>query len=148
MRQSHFDKVGSMQLTPLIAVHLTAAIIGIAIGPVALWARLGMQQRPKLHRAFGYAWVTVMLIAATSAIFIRDYRIPNIGGFTPIHILIPVTYIGILVGMWSIAKGNIKAHRRSMQRTYLGACVVAGIFTLLPSRYLGGLLFHNLLGIT
>ncbi|HYF41758.1 MAG TPA: DUF2306 domain-containing protein, partial [Ramlibacter sp.] len=50
-----------MQLTPLIAIHLSAALGAIATGPVALWARKGRVQRPRLHRAFGYAWVTLML---------------------------------------------------------------------------------------
>jgi hypothetical protein len=28
-----------MQLTPLIAVHMTAAIAAVVLGPVSLWAR-------------------------------------------------------------------------------------------------------------
>ena len=43
-----------MQLTPLIAVHMTAAIGAIVLGPFALWARMGSMQRPWLHRAAGY----------------------------------------------------------------------------------------------
>jgi uncharacterized membrane protein len=39
-----------MQLTPLIAVHMTAAIGAVVIGPFALWARMGSTQRPWLHR--------------------------------------------------------------------------------------------------
>lgn len=72
-----------MQLNPLIAVHMTAALTAIAIGPVALWARKGTTQRPKLHRAFGYGWVTMMLVAAVSAIFIRDYGLPSFALDTP-----------------------------------------------------------------
>lgn len=33
-----------MQLTPLIAVHMTAAIGAVVIGPFALWARMGSIQ--------------------------------------------------------------------------------------------------------
>jgi uncharacterized membrane protein len=80
-----------MQLTPLIAVHMTAALGALVTGPVALWARRGRLQRPRLHRAFGYAWVTLMLATALSAIFIRDRSLPNLAGYTPIHLLIPVT---------------------------------------------------------
>ena len=43
------------QLTPLIAVHATAAILAMLTGPVAIWARKGQPLRPRLHRAFGYA---------------------------------------------------------------------------------------------
>ena len=70
----------TMQLTPLIAVHMTAALGAVALGPVALWARKGATQRPKLHLAFGYAWVTLMVLAAVSAIFIRDFGLPNLAG--------------------------------------------------------------------
>ena len=133
-----------MQLTPLIAIHMTAALLAVATGPVALWARKGATQRPRLHRAFGYAWVTLMVVTAVSAMFIRDWTLPNLAGFTPIHLLIPVTLAGLFGAFWYLAKGNIAGHRKTMQRLYFGACIVAGGFTLLPGRYLGGLLWGQL----
>jgi len=126
---------------------MSAAILAVAIGPVALWARKGATQRPRLHRAFGYAWVTLMLLAAVSAIFIRDYRLPNIAGFTPIHLLIPVTLGTLFAAFWFLLRGNINGHRKSMQRLYIGACLVAGAFTLLPGRYLGQLVWDQWLGL-
>ena len=75
-----------MQMSPIIAVHLTAAVGALALGPVVLWARRGRTQRPRLHRALGYAWVTLMVMTAVSAIFIRDFRLPNLSGFTLIHL--------------------------------------------------------------
>lgn len=136
-----------MQMSPVIAVHLTAALGALAIGPVAIWARRGAIQRPRLHRAFGYAWVTLMLITATSAIFIRDYSLPNIAGYTPIHLLVPVAYTGLFLAFWHLARGNITGHRLSMVWTYIGACIVAGVFTLLPGRYLGQLVWGQWLGL-
>jgi uncharacterized membrane protein len=133
-----------MQLTPIIAVHMTAAILAVATGPVALWARKGRLQRPRLHRAFGYAWVTLMLVTAVSAIFIRDFGLPNLGGYTPIHLLIPVTLVALFGAFWFLARGNIAGHRKTMQRLYIGACLVAGLFTLLPGRYLGHMLWGQL----
>ena len=88
-----------------------------------------------------------MLVAATSAIFIRDFRLPNINGYTPIHILIPVVYGMLALAFWFLARGNITGHRKTMQRLYLGACGVAGAFTLLPGRYLGNLVFGQWLGL-
>lgn len=136
-----------MQLTPTVAIHMTAALGAIAVGPVALWARKGAVQRPKLHRAFGYAWVTLMIITAISALFIRDYRAPNIAGYTWIHILVPVSLFGIFGGFVHLARKNYDGHRRTMQGVYFGACIVAGGFTLLPSRYLGQLVWHTWLGL-
>ena len=133
-----------MDMSPIIAVHLSAVGSATVLGPVALWARRAREQRPRLHRAFGYAWVTLMLAAAISALFIRDFKLPNIQGYTPIHLLIPVV-IGLLVlAFWFLARGNIRGHRLTMQGLYIGACLVAGAFTLLPSRYLGKLLWGGL----
>ena len=128
-----------MQLTPLIAVHMTAALAAVAIGPVALWARKGDTQRPRLHRAAGYAWVTLMLMTAISAIFISGNAMGHPGRFSLIHLLIPVTLGMLVLAFWFLFKGNIAGHRRTMQNLYIGACVVAGGFTLLPGRYLGDL---------
>jgi uncharacterized membrane protein len=136
-----------VQLTPIVAVHLTCVSVATAIGPVALWARLGATQRPRLHRAFGYAWVTLMIVAAISAIFIRDASLPNIAGYTPIHLLIPFVLFNFYAAFRALAQGRIAAHRRFMVGTYIGACIVAGLFTLIPGRYLGNLLWHNLLGL-
>jgi len=130
-----------MDMTPAIAVHLTAALGALATGPVALWARRGRAQRPRLHRAFGYAWVTLMLVAAFSALFIRDHQLPNVAGYTPIHLLVPVTLASLAGAFWRLARGDIRGHRLLMQNLYVGACIVAGVLTLLPGRYLGRLLW-------
>lgn len=135
-----------MQLTPVITIHMTAALGALVIGPIALWARKGATQRPQLHRAFGYAWVILMLIAATSALFIRDYSLPNLGGYTPIHLLVPVTFLGLFSAFRFLAKKNIAGHRKTMQNLYFQACLGAGVFTLLPSRYLGQLVWGQWLG--
>ncbi|MGV3494920.1 MAG: DUF2306 domain-containing protein [Ramlibacter sp.] len=133
-----------MELSPVIAVHLTAAVLATVTGPVALWARRGRAQHPKLHRAFGYAWVTLMLVTALSAVFIRDFHLPNIAGFTPIHLLVPTTLLALFGAFWKLAHGNIAGHRKVMQALYFSACIVAGGFTLLPQRYLGQLVWGSL----
>lgn len=119
-----------MQMSPLIAVHMSAAIGAVVPGPVALWARRGRILRPRLHRAFGYAWVTLMLATAISAIFIRDYGLPDIAGYTPIHLLVPVTLVSLFAAFRHLARDNVEGHRKTMQGLYLGACIVAGGFVL------------------
>ena len=133
-----------MQMTPVIAVHMTAALLAVATGPVALWARRGRAQHPRLHRAFGYAWVTLMVITAVSAIFISSSGLPHIAGLGPIHVLIPVTLGMLVLAFWYLAKGNITGHRKVMQVLYFTACIVAGAFTLLPQRTLGQALWGAL----
>jgi uncharacterized membrane protein len=142
-----------MPMSPVIAIHLSAALSALALGPVVLWARRGHQarhaatQRPRLHRAAGYAWVTLMLITAVSAIFIRDFKLPNLAGYTPIHILVPVTLGSLLMAFRALLRGDIAKHRGWMVRLYLSACIGAGSFTLLPNRYLGQLVWGQWLGL-
>ncbi|NNU42311.1 DUF2306 domain-containing protein [Ramlibacter montanisoli] len=133
-----------MQMTPVIAVHMTAALLAVATGPVALWARRGRAQHPRLHRAFGYAWVTLMLVTAVSALFIRDFSLPNIAGYTPIHLLVPVVFASLFGAFWMLARRNVAGHRKVMQALYFTACIAAGAFTLLPQRYLGQALWGAL----
>jgi uncharacterized membrane protein len=133
-----------MELTPLIAVHMSAALGAVATGPVALWARRRTRQHPRIHRAFGYAWVTLMLVTALSALFIRDRQLPNVAGFTPIHLLVPLTIAALVFAFRQLARGNVAAHAATMRSLYFFACIVAGAFTLLPDRYLGGLVWEAL----
>ena len=126
-----------MQLTPVIAIHLAAALAATAIGPLALWARKGRTQRPRLHRAAGYAWVTLMVATAVSALFITGGGGPRWGSFGLIHLLIPLTLGMLVVSFVFLARRNVAGHRKTMQYIYVGACVVAGGFTLLPDRLLG-----------
>jgi uncharacterized membrane protein len=135
-----------MPLTPLIAIHMSAALAALVTGPVALWARRGREQRPRLHRAFGYVWVALMIVTAVSALFILDTRLPNIAGFTPIHLLIPVTLVSLVLAFRALAQRRVTTHRRIMQRLY-GASAVAGLFTLLPDRFLGHLVLVEALGL-
>jgi len=133
-----------MQMSPVIAVHMSAALGALATGPVALWARQGARPRPMLHRAFGYAWVTLMIVAAVTALFIRDRTLPNVAGFTPIHLLVPVTLAALVRAFRHLARRDIAGHRRTMQLLYFAACIGTGAFTLLPQRYLGHLVWGAL----
>jgi uncharacterized membrane protein len=132
-----------MQMTPIISVHMTASLIALVIGPIAIWARLGQTKRPWIHRAFGYGWVSMMILSAVTSAFIRDYRLPNIFGYTPIHLLIPFTAFWLVYGFRALAMKEIVKHRRAMIGLYLGACIGAGVFTLLPSRYLGEIIWSQ-----
>ena len=133
-----------MPLTPLIAFHMSCAIGATAIGPVALWARRSGAARPVLHRIAGYAFVLLMVCTALSALFIRDFKRLNLAGFTLVHLLIPLTLVGLFGAFWHLAHKRIDQHRRIMRKLYFGACVAAGLFTLVPGRLLGDLLWKQL----
>ena len=124
-------------LSPAVAIHLTADVLANALGPVGTWARRSQAQRPRLHRAAGYAWVTLMVLAALSALFISGSRGPRLAGFGPIHLLVPFALGMIVLSFRYLLQGNLSGHRRTMQGVYIGGCVVAGSFKLLPQRLLG-----------
>jgi uncharacterized membrane protein len=58
--------------------------------------------------------------------------------------MVPLTFAGLGRSFWHLYHGNIAGHRQIMRSVYIGACVVAGLFTLLPGRYLGDLLWQQL----
>ena len=129
-------------LSPAIIVHLFLALSALLLGPVALSVRKGT----RLHRAAGYGWVTLMFGTAISSLFIRNFERVNVDGYTPIHLLVLLVFLGIGYALWNLARGNIKRHQRLMWVVYVGGCIIAGSFTLMPHRYLGQLVWHQTLG--
>lgn len=136
-----------MPIEPATAIHMSAALLATAVGPVALWARRQGAARPRLHRGTGYAWVTLMVLTALSAIFIRNSPLALLGGFSLIHLLIPFTLGMLVVAFRFLFDGNITGHRKTMRNLYVGACLVAGLFTLSPHRLLGQLVWGQWLGL-
>ena len=114
-------------------LHLVAALAALLLGLTILTRRKGTFS----HRTLGWAWVTLMAAAALSSVFIRDYRIPNIAGYTPIHLLTLTVAVLLPLAIWWIRRGNVSGHRRMMTGLYIGGCVVAGLFALAPARLLG-----------
>jgi uncharacterized membrane protein len=129
-----------LEQQPLIFVHLLSALGALAVGAVVLARRKGTAS----HRAIGWIWVLLMGSAAVTSGFIRDVGMLNLAGFTPVHLL--TLTVGVLLPRAVIAarRGRIATHRNSMRGIYIGGCIVAGLFTLLPSRFLGSLLWTRL----
>jgi uncharacterized membrane protein len=127
--------------TPIIAAHAAAAAIALPVGALALLARRGTRLHralgPRLHKTLGHAWVLLMLATALTSVFIRDFALPNIAGYTPIHLFTVFTLVMVPLAVWLALRGRFALHRRIMISTYIGAGVVAGLFTLLPERLIG-----------
>ena len=132
-----------VETRPLIALHLTTALLALLVGIVVMLRRKGNFN----HKVAGWAWVGLMAVTAVASVFIRDYGMPNIAGYTPIHLFTIAVAINVPLGIVSIRRRRVEAHRKFMTRTFYGACVIAGIFTLLPGRYLGDLLWKQTLGL-
>ena len=132
-----------LQSHPLVFFHLVTALAALLLGSVILLRGKGNGS----HRALGWSWVALMGSTTLATAFIRDYQMPNIAGFTPIHAFTVLAAVLLPRGIWHIRHGNIQAHRKTMGGLYLGACLLAGLFTLLPGRFLGNLLWKQALGV-
>lgn len=117
--------------TPVILVHLVAAVAAVVTGGLALASKKGSA----MHRLLGRSWV--MLMAATA---LSSFGIRSDGGFSAIHILSVVVLVSLSASVYAAVRGRIGAHRRSMLGTYAGL-LIAAAFTLLPGRLLGDLLW-------
>jgi uncharacterized membrane protein len=129
--------LGLMQRHPLIFFHLLTAFGALLLGLFMLLRRKGTRS----HRLLGWTWVALMGSTALASAFIRDYRLPNVFGYTPIHLFTLTVAVMLPLAIRHVRRGRIGAHRKTMTGLYVGACVIAGVFTLLPGRFLGSLLW-------
>jgi uncharacterized membrane protein len=128
---------------PLVFFHLVTAFAALIVGGVLLWRRKGTAQ----HKVLGWVWVLLMGSTTVAIGFIRDYEGMNLAGFTPIHAFTVLVAVQLPRGIGLVRRGKLEGHRKTMRGLYIGACVIAGIFTLLPGRFLGGLLWQQWLGV-
>lgn len=119
---------------PAILLHLASTTTALALGIVMLVRRKGTVS----HRRLGWAWVVLMIIAAGSSFFITGI---NKGSFSPIHGLSVFTLLMLPWAIYAIRRGKVQRHRWTMIGIFGGGLVVAGIFAMLPSRLLGGMMF-------
>jgi uncharacterized membrane protein len=129
---------------PFVFIHLLGALLALGIGAYLLARRPRGDGR---HRLWGWAWALAMGTAALSSAFIRDFRMPNVAGFTPIHLFTLFVLIQLPLAVWAARTHRIELHRKTMRGLFAGGCVLAGVFTLLPGRMLGQLLWHQWLGM-
>lgn len=130
--------------SPVVLAHIAAALLALVLGSTILLRRKGTLS----HKTMGWIWAGLMSSVAFSAIPLRTYHgIPNIDGFTPIHLFILLVLFNVPRAVWAIYHGDVITHGKAMRGLYFGALIGAGVFTLLPNRLLGHLLWHNLLGL-
>ncbi len=129
---------------PLVFFHLLTAAGALLIGIVLMSGRKGTLN----HRVLGWTWVALMASTAGASAFLRDDQGFNVAGFTPIHAFTVLVAVMLPRGILYIRRRNVTGHRKTMRGLFTGACVIAGLFTLLPGRFLGNLLWTQWLGVT
>lgn len=112
---------------PVLQIHIAAASLALMIGAVLLAGVKGN----RLHRTLGWTWAVAMGTVAVSSIFIRDI---NHGAFSWIHLFTGWTIIILPMGLYAARTHNIAAHRGRMTGLFVGALLIAGMFTFFPGR--------------
>jgi uncharacterized membrane protein len=136
-----------MNLTPLLQAPLVVKIHVATVIPaffIGTWLIFLSRKGTTLHRAGGTVYFALMVATSITAIFVRSLS-PDAPffGFSPIHLLIPLTLYGLYGVLRGALSGNIAMHRRAVFGTYFGALIIAGGFTLLPGRIMHSVFFGS-----
>jgi uncharacterized membrane protein len=122
---------------PAIQLHAFTAMAAFALGAVQLSAPKGTLP----HRTAGWIWVALMVVVAVSSFFIHDLRIWD--AWSPIHLLSVFTLAMLPLAVMHARRHRVDRHRRAMIAIFVGALVIAGVFTLAPGRIMHAVVFGN-----
>ena len=126
-----------LNASPTIQIHAFAAMAAFALGVVQLGAPKGTFG----HRTVGFIWVALMLLVCISAFFIHELRIW--GPWSPIHLLAIFTLAMLPLAVLHARRHRVGRHRNAMIAIFVGALVVAGLFTLMPGRIMHAVVFGH-----
>lgn len=111
-----------------IQLHTYGALAATAVGALQFVAPKGRRG----HRLVGWGWAGLMVMVALSSFWIHE--INQWAGLSLIHLLSVLVLVTVPMAVWAARTGRLTIHRKAMVQIYLGALVVAGLFTLLPGR--------------
>ncbi len=115
-----------------IIIHVAAVLPTIPLGGWLLLARKGTP----MHKKLGKVWLVLMLITATTAIFIQTS-----GSFSPIHLFVPLTFHAAWKVVATARRGDIQAHKRHLVFTYMTALLIPGVVAFaVPGRLMNVML--------
>ena len=124
-----------LEAAPAIPLHAFAATAAFVLGLVQFAAPKGTLP----HRTIGWIWVLLMAVVAASSFWIHQIRL--VGPFSPIHLLSIFTLVMLPLAVWRAHTHRVADHRRIMIMTFIGALVIAGLFTLVPGRIMHRVIF-------
>ena len=123
-----------MSLKPLleadliIQLHAFAAMAAFVLGLF----QFAMPKGTTRHRISGWIWVGLMTIVSATAFGIHELRLW--GPWSPIHLLAIFTLVMLPVAVLHARRHAVAPHRWTMAGIFVGALVVAGLFTFVPGR--------------
>ena len=120
-----------------IIIHVATVLPAIPLGGYLLLAPKGT----KWHKQLGKLWVSLMVVTALSAIFIRWGGGLNFG-FSFIHLFVPMTLWASYKLVRAARQGDMKTHKNEILSLYLGALMIPGIVSMAwPGRLMNVWLF-------
>ena len=117
-----------LDASPVIQVHALAAMSALGLGIMQLAAPKGTLP----HRTIGWTWVALMALLAVSSFWIHTIRL--FGPFSPIHLLSIFTLVMLPIAVLRAHRHQVPQHRKAMIGLFVGALLVAGLFTFVPGR--------------
>jgi len=130
-----------MSLAPLlnasfaIQLHAFAAMAAVLLGLLQFTRRKGTFS----HRTIGWIWALLMLAIAISSFWISEIKLW--GPWSPIHLLSIFVLFNVPFAVWLAHRHNVSGHRRWMTGIFVGALMIAGIFTFVPGRIMHAVIF-------
>jgi uncharacterized membrane protein len=124
-----------LDAAPVVQVHAFVAMAAFVLGVMQLAAPKGTIP----HRTIGWIWVVLMVTIAAGSFWIHEIRL--IGPFSPIHLLSIFTLVMLPLAVMHARRHRVDRHRNAMTGIFIGALVVAGLFTLLPGRIMHAVTF-------
>jgi uncharacterized membrane protein len=126
-----------LNAAPEIQLHAFAALAAFALGALQLAAPKGTLP----HRTIGWTWVVLMVIVAATSFWIHELRVW--GPWSPIHLLGVFTLVTLPLAVVHARQHRVELHRNAMIAIFVGALVIAGLFTLMPGRVMHAVAFGN-----
>ena len=123
-----------------VQFHVATVVPAAILGAVLLARRKGTPA----HRLFGKIWLVLMVATSFSTFFIHDLK--TVGDFSPIHLLSVYVIVGSVLAIRAARRRDIAQHRGHVAGMYFGGIVVAGLFTLVPHRVMGAMIFDGASG--
>lgn len=122
------DALTHLLSSPVLILHIVAALFALALGPLNLIRR----RRDRTHRLVGRTWAAALGIAAMTSFGIQE----PLWALSGLHALSVWTLISLTLGIVAIRRGNVRAHRANMVGCYLGLWGAFLFAALVPTRTL------------
>jgi uncharacterized membrane protein len=112
-----------------IRIHLGAALAALILGAVLMLNRKGRL----FHRIAGWAWVSLVSLAAGSTLFITAL---NHGRWSILHLFTGWVLLVLPLGVVWAKRHDVARHRRTMMGLFYGGFAINLVVAFIPGRLL------------